>query len=710
MTTSTKEIASSRTSRTSSAAWRRSLWLVEWAILCFGIAYFGLRALPRAWHSINTDFPNYYVTARLLREGALTDRIYEWTWIQRQKDRFQIDQPVVGFIPHTPFSALVMVPFAGLPPLPAKHAWILVNFLLLAIALALIQSLSNLPWRRILVITVLCFPVYRNLEYGQYYVLLLLLLTLALWLYLRGYFFTAGAATAIAAGLKIFPIFFLLYFLRKKQWRAVAGLLLGICFVALLSIAVFGVPLNQRFITEVLPSALRGEAMDPYNVSASSISSLMHHMFIFEPEWNRHPVAHLPVMVAFLQPLLQVFVLALAILFIPSRSDAERIRLEWCGLTMALLAISTMPASYHFTLLLLPVCLWLGFLGSHQLRKEAVLVLLLFLCICFPAWQKANTDGFRVLLAAPRLYCVLLLTFVGFWLMVRTYPRRIPRLNLKWALAFALMFVLQVMLMIRHQSGLYDSYAWRLPTSPKLFAIASLSNSWGPIAFTAMTNEGWISATRTPAGFVRLSPAAEDRLSQFSIEEKSWVEEAGSISQVYVDTASAPSNKPVINNAEQPVATRDGQRLAFLRRANGRASLWTLSRSGEEMRVVPEIFDVLEMSFAPDGGLIFAASPDGTPALFSVRENGAITPVGLSNARFPSVSPDGNWLAYSQRKNGVWNLWVRDLHTHLDRRITHAQCNDLFPTWEPDSRALDYASDCGRGLWLTALHRRTVLP
>ena len=56
----------------------------EWVILLAAVAYAGGRAVPSAWRHLNTDFPNYYVTAHLLREGYRTDRIYEWIWIQRQ--------------------------------------------------------------------------------------------------------------------------------------------------------------------------------------------------------------------------------------------------------------------------------------------------------------------------------------------------------------------------------------------------------------------------------------------------------------------------------------------------------------------------------------------------------------------------------------------------------------------------------------------------
>jgi len=85
----------------------------EWLVLIAGVRYLCGRTMPLAWQHLNTDLPTYYLTARLLREGYNTDRVYEWIWIQREKDRFGIkksDQPIVAFVPLTPFSALVMWP------------------------------------------------------------------------------------------------------------------------------------------------------------------------------------------------------------------------------------------------------------------------------------------------------------------------------------------------------------------------------------------------------------------------------------------------------------------------------------------------------------------------------------------------------------------------------------------------------------------------
>ncbi len=285
-------------------------------------------------------------------------------------------------------------------------------------------------------------------------------------------------------------------------------------------------------------------------------------------------------------------------------------------------------------------------------------------------------------------------------------PQSFRRVERIWLVAFAVIFAVQSTMMIRHQKGLYSQSQWMVPLPAEIFAVASPNNPGGNIAFTAMTIDGWISASQATSSSPRTS--GHDRISQFSSADTAWIEVARANSNIYVENHARLSAAPLVRNAEQPIATVGGQRLAFLRRNKGRGSLWTVASSGIEVRVVPESFDVLEMTFAPNGQLIFAASPNSVPALFSIDGNGLVTPMGITHARFPSVSSDGNLLAYSRRSNGVWNLWIRNLRTREERRITSADCNDLSPTWEPNSRTLDYTSDCGRGLWLTALYRRDV--
>jgi Tol biopolymer transport system component len=75
-----------------------------------------------------------------------------------------------------------------------------------------------------------------------------------------------------------------------------------------------------------------------------------------------------------------------------------------------------------------------------------------------------------------------------------------------------------------------------------------------------------------------------------------------------------------------------------------------------------------------------------------------------------AVSPDGHWIAYESDRDGPMQIWLRDFSTGRERRLTGGNCNNSSPAWELDSRAIVFASDCGRAFGLTALFRTKIEP
>ena len=691
----------------------------EWFVLIAVALYIGGRALPRAWGRLNTDFPVYYVTGRLFRESYSTERIYEWIWLQRQKNRMGIrrsDQPVVGFVPDTPFSALLVSPLTRWPPLTAKRIWIVINLALLVAVAVLLRSLTQMGWRRIALVIGLNYPLLRNLEYGQYYLIILFLMTAALAIYVRERRFAAGVLLGIAAGLKIFPGIFLIYFLRKRDLHAMLGLAAGALATVAIAVYTYGAQLHSVLSTQLLPWALRGEAMDPYNLASNSISSLLHKLWLFEPEWNPHPVAHSPMTFAVLQPLLQMLVLAPVIyLAAPRRHDQRQVQLEWSSFVVALLAVSTLPASYHFTVLILPIAVLASVYCQKRDYASLTLLSIVYLAICFPAWSTGRSDGWWALAGVPRLYFVLLLCAFCCITMFREESagptdRQVDRWM--WASALGVLLLLQMPLTLRHQRRMHEEYGTRITSSPDILLATAPIVHDGAVGFIAMQSDGYFTGSTHGAG-VHLNANTTDELSQTAEGRATFVEESAVKSTIRVQ-ADQNQGHTEVDDAEFPVASADGKWLAYLRSNKARSTIWLralFDPARADVSILPPQFDVEEMTFLPDGSLIFAATKDDGPSLLYVAGHGAaIRPLTANNARYPAASPDGRWLAYSKLDRGVWNLWLRDLRNGTARRITDVDCNDISPAWQTDSKTLIYASDCGRALWFTALYQRQVIP
>jgi Tol biopolymer transport system component len=175
---------------------------------------------------------------------------------------------------------------------------------------------------------------------------------------------------------------------------------------------------------------------------------------------------------------------------------------------------------------------------------------------------------------------------------------------------------------------------------------------------------------------------------------------------------SLASSSPIVEyvaQGEQPKLSSDGRWLAFIREQDGKTSVWLSEAQSPTtaQRIINGAPNILDISVTSEGDLIAAAGPlSGAHLIIVRRTTGVIEPLsGIAGpARYPAVSPDGKRLAFSRRQWGSWHLVVRELATGVEQQLTHAACNATLPSWE-DSHTLLYATDCGRGLGLSALAR-----
>ncbi len=657
------------------------------------------------------------MAARLAHDGYDTSRMYEWSWIEREKDHRGVDIRVIGLLPITPFSTLAVWPLAGLTPLAAKHIWILVNLAFLIPISWMLRGMTGLGYRRIALVIFLSFPLHRNLLYGQFYVLLLLMITAACFSYLRGYRVLAGALVAIAAMCKVFPLLFLVFFLQRRDWRALtSGVITGVSSVAI-SIAVFGLNAHRTWLQEILPWVMHGEGLGTYTTTAS-ISGVLHCLFLSEPQWNPHPWHDSPLAFALLAPLLQMLALAPAILLI-RRDDSsnQRILLEWSALLTASLAVSTIPASYNFVLMVFPVCV----LAARLLRTRSygwlTALMLVYLGIGFPLPVPNEVVGLALLLYVPRLPLMMAVLFGIYAILWRDSPSRSFTRDWSryaWATAMTVAVIFNTRSTLHLERGERAEYPYRLSLKEQGFLNSGPQSTDDGLHYAAFTFTGYHLTTQERDS-VQLDPnidATYDDLSFTSGFGHTLVERASSLSSRIVDLQSPAQT--LVDDAREPMLSLDGQDLAFLRDDHGRGQIMlrrAFQSSTAETPLTPSQLNVYEASFLSDNRYAFSADEKGgPPRIFLTDAAHSNTPITVAESRYPALSPDGQWMAYSQLDHGVWNLWLRDQNSGLSRRIADVPCNQIQPSWESDSKTLLYGTDCGRSVWFTAIARRRVLP
>ncbi len=667
--------------------------------------------LPKAWKSLITDFPNYYLSARLAHEGYDTSRMYEWKWFEREKDHRDVDVRVIGLIPVTPFSTLFMWPITGATPLTAKRIWIVFNLMLVIPIGWMLRSMTDLSYRRIALAFALCFPFYRNLEFGQFYVVLLSLIVAACWAYLGGQEAIAGSLVAIAAACKVFPVLLFIFFLQRRSWRALTwGAVTGAAALGL-SVLAFGWNVHRTYLEEILPWALRGEAMPPYEAS-SSISGLLHILFLFEPQWNQHPWHPSVLCYALLLPALQMLVLAPAILMIDRKDHApERVMLEWSALLTASLAISTNPALYNFVLMVLPMCVLTALLIRRSQYGLVAILLITYIGTGLPVPATPGRMGLATLLHASRLPLILCILTLIYWLLwkdrgARGFVRDWSRLA--WSVVIVLAVAFSTQSTFFRERAEQQEYAFRLPLKPQGYLNATPQTVGAGVGYVVFTLDGYL--------LIPMDPGAEPRDDDLSFQggsEQLWVERARDSRSTIVNLENTSGIR--IDDARDPMISTDGRSLAFVRDDHGQGRLMVrntqASMNATDVALTPTGLNVYEASFLSDTVYAFSATADGgTPQVYVTDATHKNVPLALGESRYPALSFDGRWLAYSRFEHGAWNLSVRDQRTGMTRPIGNVPCNQIEPSWDLDSKSLLYGTDCGRSLWFTSIARRKVIP
>jgi hypothetical protein len=357
------------------------------ALALLMLAVFLATAFRKGWTRNETDFPNYYTAAVLVRQGAPLRDYYDWTWFQRQMNYAGMEHQLGAYLPQTPITMLPIVPLAKYPVQTAKRIWLVFNVAFLMATLFMLSRATQIRHEHIAILMFLGYDsLQSNFRLGQYYIFLLFLLTLAFYCLDRGKSTLSGFLCGVAFGLKLYGGPFLLYFVAKRNWKAVAGMLVASALVVATAIAIFGWADVHFYATQILPRSLEGEVIDPYAARNGTPTTFLRQLFVMEPDLNPHPLWSAPLFFFFLRPLVMLMILGSTLFGVASGSKGFS-RRSFAWFTIAIVLLSSNAVSYTYILLLLPVVLLL----EHAGPKEQI-----FLAVCYialnsflpPAWER----------------------------------------------------------------------------------------------------------------------------------------------------------------------------------------------------------------------------------------------------------------------------------------------------------------------------------
>lgn len=322
------------------------------------LVVFLLTEFRAGWTRSETDFPGYYTAAVLLRHAQPLRNFYDWSWFQEQMGLAGIDHQLGAYAAQTPLTMLPILPLSYFPVQTAKRIWLICNLAFLFITDWMLSRVTRFSIGQIWLVA-FCgsFSLYINFLYGQYYIFLLFLLAASFYFLSRGNPFASGFLAGVAFVLKLYAGPLLLFFLLKRKWKAAVGMAAAIVLLGIVALKLFHPAGIHYYLSQVLTRSLDGSPINPYSPGVSTISNMLRHWFMREPQLNPHPLWNSPALFFFLRALGSLAIVAAISIGVALAPQDDRRDFAW--FIVATLGLSTSTGSYTFIVLLLPLVLLL---------------------------------------------------------------------------------------------------------------------------------------------------------------------------------------------------------------------------------------------------------------------------------------------------------------------------------------------------------------
>lgn len=424
-----------------------------------------------------SDYGKFYHSQRLFIEGK---NIYSPVYFIKNKKH---SAPGHGLLskqtkpPHAiirlagnlnpPFFTLISFPLAYLSFSKALLLWTFFSMLAGCLSILAIQqkleprSIFSLPSCLLLLIGFISyFPTFATLQFGQVSLLLLPLLVLG-WRAAHDQKSTKAAIfLGLAASVKPFIGLFLLYFLIRKEWRALLIFVASILICGLISIAFFGIDTYYSYYQACHQIVW---AASSWNVSIYGFLLRL----IGGTETNT-PLLSIPGLLIFAYFFLSALLLLALIDFLrptPAIDLQEKTDLDFSIILLGMLLLSPLGWMYYFPLLSIPFLILWNFPKKGLLPIGLPLLLATFLLLTnipiplIPSHEIKANNVHHVFLGSS-LYFSALIGLSALLFFIRQQLRKKPVLYFERIPASLLLLVCVVVFL------------------PSILGITKASNNW----------------------------------------------------------------------------------------------------------------------------------------------------------------------------------------------------------------------------------------
>jgi hypothetical protein len=389
---------------------------VIFVLLLLPLFWFGIKG---GWNQVTSDFPNYYVSAKLLLHGQLNDA-YQVEKFNQHIQKYNSNAQGL-FVMYPPTTSLIMLPLTLFDMLNAKRIWIIISLIASAGISYLLSKICLISVIDAANILLICgFNMYNDIMLGQVYLVMLFVVLLGWHLLMQQKNIISGISLGIVAAIKFLPLFYLPFLWYKKYFK--------ICFILIFVCALFhvicfwlvGTHVYQNFLEVFTANYLDGKVANeiPNSLQYQSFEVFSNQL---SPKFSSSEGTITLIKVSW-----KVFwTLLAALLSIKYLKSTSFLFVTIASTTLLLLLFENGSATYHLLFALLTV---ITFLKENKSKTYFVFLMISLAAMGFlPTLVNVlSLDNFMI--SFTRLWCLCLYSlcfFIGLLLQGNTNKQQI---------------------------------------------------------------------------------------------------------------------------------------------------------------------------------------------------------------------------------------------------------------------------------------------
>jgi hypothetical protein len=377
---------------------------------------------------LTSSYTSYYTHSRMLLEGDSLSNVYNDEKFNEKINEYGI-RNIYDINYDSPITAIVLLPFALIDPLPAKILYGVFSILMFMISIWLLFNIYEIEITGnngllLLCVIFLWHPLYENIAVGQIYVIILFLFTLSL----SGIKKSKNFLTAIPLSLSIltkgYGVFLYLWLLMKKRYKAIFISIIIISLILLITLPFLDIHTWKEYF-EIISSKL-GKSDTDSNLAYQTVNGFLRHLLIYNKDLNPHSLLNLsPTIVFYIVIIVNLAIILLVLMKSQKNTgDTHSYLLSYSAIIAASVTTSPMGEEYVYVLFL-PLIIGLGyeFFKNNSVQKSIgftisnILFIFAVLEIIVPFhYKNLQAAAFPAyLLGYPKLYGGLILLSIYYF-------------------------------------------------------------------------------------------------------------------------------------------------------------------------------------------------------------------------------------------------------------------------------------------------------